>query len=313
MARHEEDRPVHPIGVAAERTGLTPDVLRVWERRYGVVDPARDDAGRRLYSDADVERLGLLAAATAAGRGISQVAALTVAELRELVRSDAAARWSADRSAAPGESAESMAAVVERALGHTYALDAPALEGELRRAATLLGLTDFLEGVVAPLFRRIGDEWHSGGLSVSQEHLASGVAGAVLSRLAGELAGSEAAPLMVVGTPAGEYHGIGALLVWALAAAAGWRVVYLGPNVPAAEIVGAAVVTEARCVALSVVFVDSTAVASELAEVRRGLPAGVDVIVGGGSAEALAGVAGLEGLKWLSDLSSLRSYLQRSV
>ena len=65
---------LHPIGVVAERTGLSLDVLRVWERRYGVVQPTRDEGGRRLYSDADIERLRLLAEATSGGRAIRQVA-----------------------------------------------------------------------------------------------------------------------------------------------------------------------------------------------------------------------------------------------
>ncbi|NIP80241.1 MAG: MerR family transcriptional regulator [Gemmatimonadetes bacterium] len=66
----------HPIGVVSERTGLTPDVLRVWERRYGVVEPSRSDGGQRLYTDADIERLRLLHLATLAGRSIGQVVEL---------------------------------------------------------------------------------------------------------------------------------------------------------------------------------------------------------------------------------------------
>ena len=66
---HLEKR--HPIQVVARRTGLTPDVLRVWEKRYEVVQPGRSGGGHRLYSDRDVERLGLLHRATSAGRRIS--------------------------------------------------------------------------------------------------------------------------------------------------------------------------------------------------------------------------------------------------
>jgi MerR family transcriptional regulator, light-induced transcriptional regulator len=302
------ERPLHPIGVVAMRTGLSSDVIRVWERRYGVVDPVRDDAGRRLYSDADVERLSLLGEATAAGRGISQLVSLTVPELRELVRSDEAARWSADRSPVRSEAGgDATGAVVERALDHARALDGPALERELRRAATLLGLTEFLEGVVVPLFRRVGEEWHGGRMSVSQEHLASGVAGSVLSRLAGELHGEGGAPLMVVATPAGEHHEIGALLVSAEAGAAGWRVAYLGPNVPAPDIAAAAADAEARCVALSVVFASDTAAAAEVAAVRDALPGGVDLIIGG---VASASMESLDGVKRMPDLATLRRYLQ---
>src|SRR5437868_1909438 len=82
----------HPIAVVAERTGLSQDVLRVWERRYGAVHPARASGGQRLYTDADVERLALLSAATRAGRSIAQVATLETSALAALVDEDIAAR-----------------------------------------------------------------------------------------------------------------------------------------------------------------------------------------------------------------------------
>src|SRR6476620_11714298 len=76
----------HPIGVVSERTGLTADVLRVWERRYGVVEPKRSAGGQRIYSDADIERLSLLHRATRGGHGISPVAPLSKARLEDIVR-----------------------------------------------------------------------------------------------------------------------------------------------------------------------------------------------------------------------------------
>jgi DNA-binding transcriptional MerR regulator len=82
----------HPIAVVAERTGLSQDVLRVWERRYAVVRPRRGSDGKRLYSDADVERLGLLHAATRAGRNVSAVARLSTDAIAALVEEDTSAR-----------------------------------------------------------------------------------------------------------------------------------------------------------------------------------------------------------------------------
>src|SRR5829696_5654503 len=91
-AETKRTTPRHPIAVVAERTGLSHDLLRVWERRYGVVAPTRGPGGQRLYSDADIERLALLHAATRAGRSISQVAGLTDEALAELLDEDLAAR-----------------------------------------------------------------------------------------------------------------------------------------------------------------------------------------------------------------------------
>src|SRR5918992_5648202 len=113
----------HPIGVVSERTGLSPDLLRVWERRYRAVEPSRAPDGQRLYSDTDVERLRLLRLATLAGRSIRQVAQLPTDELTRLVREDEAARqrsaqWEA--RSAPTSAEDD----VERALELTRAVDA---------------------------------------------------------------------------------------------------------------------------------------------------------------------------------------------
>src|SRR5918998_2487369 len=100
MTRHTEaDVARHPIGVVAERTGLSPDILRVWERRYRAVEPSRAPDGQRAYSDADVERLRLLRLATLAGRSIRQVARLATDELARLVRDDDDARQEVSRHA----------------------------------------------------------------------------------------------------------------------------------------------------------------------------------------------------------------------
>jgi MerR family transcriptional regulator, light-induced transcriptional regulator len=302
------ERAVHPIGVVSARTGLSADVIRVWERRYGVVEPARDEAGRRVYTDRDVERLRLLALATSEGRGIGQLAELSDQELASLVRSDEAARWAARAASTAGVPGDGgvESAVVEEALERTRALDGPGLEAALRRAGTLLGLSAFLERVVSPLFRRIGEEWHEGRLSVAQEHLATGVAGSLVARLAAAAGNPADAPLVVVATPSGEQHEIGALLVAGEAAAQGWRVAYLGPSVPADDIVGAAMETGARCVALSVVYGPNGRSHAEVAAVRAGLPSGVDLVVGG---EGSRGMDAAAGVRWLEDLPSLRGYL----
>src|SRR5580704_1762484 len=115
----------HPIGVAAERTGISPHVLRVWERRYRAIEPTRTDGGRRLYSDDDIERLRLMALATAAGRGISRVAKLPTKELTRLVRDDEEARrqlgtTTRARTSAITGTADDVAA----ARAHARALDA---------------------------------------------------------------------------------------------------------------------------------------------------------------------------------------------
>lgn len=307
--RHQEGQSrLHPIGVVAERTGLTLDVLRVWERRYAVVEPTRDDAGRRLYTDEDIERLRLLARATAGGRTISQVASLPTEGLRALVREDESARIAVRQ---PAAAAVETAPLVAEAFERVRALDGPGLEAALTRAGAILGMSEFLEAVLGPLFRRIGDEWHAGRLRVAHEHLATAVAAPLVSRLGRRLPAPSGAPGLVVATPAGERHEIGALMVAGTAAVEGWRVTYLGPDVPAKDLAESAAQTGARAVALSSIHSgDPDSLAREVAVLRTLLPAGVAVLVGGRGAASLDAVAGAADIVRLAELSELRAWLR---
>ncbi len=307
--------PRHPIAVVAERTGLSPDVLRVWERRYGAVAPARGAGGHRLYSDRDIERLRLLRAAVRAGRGIGLVARLDEAALARTVADDRGARAESETRDAPAPArgqgdAEAAEAVVERALALTAALDARELDGELRRAATRLGVTVFLERVAAPLLRRVGDEWHAGRLSPAQEHLAAATLHDLLVESMRSVAPARGAPRVVVATPAGERHAIGAAFAGAAAAAQGWSVIYLGADLPAGEIAAAAAATEARVVALSLLYVDDRErLLGELRTLRARLLADVPLLAGGAGAVSLAAELRACGVRVGESLGELREAL----
>jgi methanogenic corrinoid protein MtbC1 len=199
---------------------------------------------------------------------------------------------------------------VARALERTRALDAAGLEAELRRAASLSGAVRFLEEVVAPLFRAIGNGWHAGELSIAHEHLASGVVRPLLAQLRAGLPAAVAAPLLVVATPAGEPHEVGALLAAGVAAIEGWRVVYLGADVPAAELARTAAETGARAVALSSVYApDEASLTTELRAVRSALPATVALLVGGAAVSRRGDELANDGIRVLAGLGELRAYL----
>ncbi|HSJ05072.1 MAG TPA: MerR family transcriptional regulator [Longimicrobiales bacterium] len=302
---------VHPIGVVAARTGLTVDVLRVWQRRYGVVEPGRTESGQRLYSERDIERLRLLARATSAGRNIGQVSELTDDQLRELVRGDEAAA----RGPVPEDRATwvDSASLVERALVLTRGLDGAGLEALLRRVALVRGTPAFLDVVAAPLLRRVGEEWHAGRLSPAQEHLATGAVEAVLAVLRSELVSVNGAPGLVVATPAGEGHEVGALLVAAAGAAEGWRVTYLGANLPASEVASATLATSSRAAAMSVVYApDPASVISEFRALRSLLPEHVTVLAGGAGTAGMVDELEAAGVLVLRDLDALRGWLRPS-
>ncbi|HEX2716792.1 MAG TPA: cobalamin-dependent protein [Gemmatimonadaceae bacterium] len=310
MSPSESDaqRPRHPIAVVAERTGLSPDVLRVWERRYGAVHPTRTAGGERLYSDADIHRLRLLHSATSGRRRIATVAALTDAELAKLVAADTVevAARPARRDDEPSEAAK---AAVDAAMGHVRDLDAAGLDAVLRQAALRVGIFPFLETVAAPLLARIGDEWHSGTLSVAEEHLAS----AVVEHLALEMTRAGAhgdGPRLLIATPAGARHVVGAALVGAAAAAEGWDVVFLGGDVPAADIGLAAESSRADAVALSVVYAERLPdLVAELRTVRARVPRHIPLLVGGRAVNEVAAELEAEGISVGSTFADLRDLL----
>lgn len=276
----------HPIGVVAERTGLTQDVIRAWERRYGAVEPARGKGGQRLYTDADIERLDLLNRASDAGRSIGQIARLGTGVLGRMVDEDAAAREASTSSSSQSIDADEL---IDLGLAYTRSLASGALEDHLRRAASLLGVTAFVERVAAPLLRKVGDEWHAGRLTPSQEHLASSILQDILVATMRGFSQRDGALRVLVATPAGERHAIGAVLVGTAAALHGWNVLYLGADLPAAEIAAAAVAADVTMVAVSIVYVDDRRrVVGEIRSLRGRLPGTIALVVGGSGAMLLA-------------------------
>jgi DNA-binding transcriptional MerR regulator/methylmalonyl-CoA mutase cobalamin-binding subunit len=282
--------PRYPVRLVALRTGLTPHVLRAWERRYDVVSPARTEGGQRLYSDLDVERLRLLRRLTDRGHAIGRIASLPIAELARLDQEPGAAeKGSASSDGAGGRADEakhtragSVGESIAAALQATRRLDAPELHAVLERAAVTLGVPVFIDEVVAPVLVQVGHGWAEGSVSVAQEHMATAVFRRLLGWLLRVYEVRGAAPRLVVATPPRQVHELGALMVAASAAAEGWRVTYLGPDLPVADLVSAVAQSGARAVAVSAVYVPEGAdLLAALSEMRAGLPERVPVIVGG--------------------------------
>ncbi len=314
----------HPMRVVTRRTGLSADLLRAWERRYEVVAPARSASGRRLYSDADIERLRLLYRATLAGRSIGQVADLPTDALAALVRRDGSADAEAGRGS-PGSPAPdggvppSASDFLDDAFRAVARLDATAVDAVLRRAVIALPVAALLDTVIVPLLERVGTGWREGTLRPVHEHLAGAVLRRVLERIVESASSPFATANLVVATPTGQVHEFGALLVAAAAAAEGWRVTYLGADLPAEDIAEAAIRTRARGVALSVVYpTGDPAIGDEMRRLRQALPEDVTVLVGGAAATTYAsslheiGAVPLDSLRGLrATLASLRRCRRR--
>jgi methanogenic corrinoid protein MtbC1 len=221
-----------------------------------VVSPARTEGGQRLYSDLDVERLRLLRRLTDEGHAIGRIASLPVEELARLAAESGATDGVAPSTEEGGQAdeveetrARSVGETLVAVLRATRRLDAVELQAVLEQAAVTLGVPAFIDEVVAPALVRIGHGWADGSVSIAQEHMASTVFRRVLGWLLQlyEVRGS--APRLVVATLPSQLHEFGALMVATSAAAEGWAVTYLGPDLPVADLVGAAAQTDARAVA----------------------------------------------------------------
>jgi DNA-binding transcriptional MerR regulator/methylmalonyl-CoA mutase cobalamin-binding subunit len=295
------------IKAAARRTGLSAHVIRIWEKRYGAVAPERTDTNRRLYSEEQIERLMLLRDLRQAGHGLGEVARLPTSALRKLAGGTPGAHGRSERATAetpvPSPYLAECLAAVQR-------LDARQLEASLKRAGTALGAQGLLQRVVAPLAQAIGDLWREGHITAAHEHFASAVIRVILGRAAQSFAGPGNAPVLVVVTPAGQLHELGALLVGATAANLGWRVNYLGASLPAAEIAGAAKQNRARAVAVSLVYPeDDVGLENELTQLRELLPPDVKLLAGGRAMPAYHAVLKRIGATETKDLASLGAIL----
>ncbi|TFG39341.1 MAG: cobalamin B12-binding domain-containing protein [Candidatus Aminicenantes bacterium] len=305
--------PRHPVRVVSERTGLSPHVLRVWERRYQAVAPARSEGSQRLYSDADVERLTLLHRASAGGRNVSQLVPLTNAQLRELISDDDAAR-TRRVSPASAELPEAQLAVTE-AMAAVEALDGDRLNGILKRALLRHGIAVGAEQVIVPLLTLIGERWHAGELPPSHEHLATAIIQHTLTDVVHDsAAGPLTRPRILVATPAGQRHELGAMLVAATAAPLGWNVLYLGQDLPVRDIARAAELGMARVVALSLVYpANDERLAAELKWLTTVLAPQVTLVFGGAAAEGYAEDIPAGKVMVLNSLTGMRELLVREA
>jgi DNA-binding transcriptional MerR regulator len=204
------------IGELSKRAGVTPELLRAWERRYGLLRPARSAGGLRLYSPADVERVALMQQHLAEGMAAAEAAALAV---RDRVDEEAA------------RTALRPAAIRDELATALDAFDEPRAQAILDRLLALATVETLLAEVVVPYLQELGERWKRGEASVAQEHFASGVLRGRLLGLARGW-GLGLGPVAVLACLPGEQHDLGLIAFGLALRSQGWRIVYLGPDSP---------------------------------------------------------------------------------
>lgn len=297
-----------PIQIASQRSGLSPHVIRMWERRYGALVPSRTGSNRRLYSEEEIDRLKLLRKLTENGHRISQIATLGRDQLLHLERQDhehseAAFQVDAGRLDSPAD-------YVSACHSAATEFESERLRRLLQRARLQFGQRATLRLVVTPLIYELGHGWQEGAVRTGQEHLATAV---IREFLMTPVPGSQTAthaPEIVITTPSGEVHELGALLATASARDLGWRTTYLGPNLPAEEIAACARARKATAVALSLVYPEGAPdVAGQLRELRRLLPQSISLIVGGRAVDTYRTTLADLTIHWISDLGEFDALL----
>jgi methanogenic corrinoid protein MtbC1 len=189
-------------------------------------------------------------------------------------------------------------------------LDAERLLSVLEKASVSMSRPALIEEVIAPFLERIGERWRAGSLRVASEHLASATLRTFLGNMNGTYPVTSDAPRLIVTTPAGQVHELGALMAGAAAAAEGWQVAYLGPSLPAEDIAAAAEANGSRAVALSIVLAGDPQVEIELEKLGHLLPDRVAVLVGGRAAAYYGAAIQRIHAVSLTDLMSFRTELE---
>jgi DNA-binding transcriptional MerR regulator/methylmalonyl-CoA mutase cobalamin-binding subunit len=280
-----------PIQLASKLSGLSQHVIRIWERRYSALSPTRTGTNRRMYCDEAVKRLKLLKILTENGHRIGGVARLGTAELEDLAKGVQAIPADPKMPVPVDDlvkqtQLEEPEKYIDAAIAASKRYDCEGLRRVLLQARLHLGQRGMLHQVICPLLIQIGNSWRSGQLRASHEHIATAVIREILLTPVPGCQIPVHAPELVVATPSGEPHELGALIVAASARELGWYVTYLGPSLAVEEIAACAIARHATAVALSVVFPDKCPLILEkLGRMRELLPPTMRLIVGGRAAE----------------------------
>jgi methanogenic corrinoid protein MtbC1 len=286
----------YPIRVVARLTGIPIDTLRAWERRYGAVEPGRDDRGR-LYAEPDVQKLKLLRRLVERGHAIGRIANMGEVELSQLLE---AGLEPADRDGkADAIDLRAMLEAIDR-------YDLGAADRALGKLAAVLSARELVHQVVLPLMREVGEAWHRGQFTVGQEHIATAAARNLLGSLIRVQSPRDGRAGLVFATPPGERHELGIMAAAMLAAVAGLGVVYLGADLPLEDVVEAARRTGARAVILGMTVSRDGIAPEEIARaVAQALPRGVEVYAGGQATDGRSEAFRSAGVVTLRDFDAL--------
>jgi len=274
---------------AVERdTGLSKDVLRVWERRYGFPNPDRDQHGERLYPLDQVDRLRLIKRLMDQGFRPGKLISQSVEELASL----APRRPRVQENASPetcGDLSELLALIKQ----HDSNGYLQAMQQRLARH----GLQSFVQDTIAPMTKTIGEAWEDGKIEVFEEHLFTELTKRLLRQIISNLPPTSSGPRILLTSVPNEQHILGLLMAEALFTLEGAECIPLGTEMPVLEIARAAEAHQVDVVALSFsIAFPQRQIPGLLQQLRQSTPAAIEIWVGGGGISKLPETEGIRPL-----------------
>ena len=302
-------KPRHLIQVVNRRTGLSSDVIRVWEKRYQAVVSQRNETNRRLYSDKDIDKLTLLKRAIAAGRRIGDIASLSYDDLFELVMGD-------ESNLSVGYKRPSTGTVMElfdESISCIKEMNSWKLDNVLSNAVAILNTNDFLIEFIKPLSNYINDECSRGSIRYAQEKMAKLSIRTCLNNLYLRLRSSkEDCPRLVVASLLSEHESLDTIMHLIVAQNVGWDITYIGNGVPHDEITYAATNVRAQLVVLAINNPrDIARKIYEIQHIRENADRKEDIILIGSQCNEYKQLTNQLNINITNDLTSFRLTLER--
>jgi MerR family transcriptional regulator, light-induced transcriptional regulator len=221
------------IGELARRTGASPELLRAWERRYGLLRPTRSQGGFRLYTAADEERIRRMKEYLA--RGVAAAEAARLAADAETPRSGTDTTMPAIPAPETTDAPPPLQAAARELAGALDRFDEEQAHAVLDRLLAAYRIETVLRDLLVPYLHNLGERWAGGEVSVAQEHFASNLLRGRLLGLARGW-GQGRGPTAVLACLPGEQHDLGLIAFGITLYRRGWRIIYLGPDTPIATI-----------------------------------------------------------------------------
>ena len=206
------------IGELSRRTGVAPELLRAWERRYGLLRPTRSSGGFRLYSEADEQRITSMRENLRRGLAAAEAARLALDS-------------PADSEAAASNGQPALETGARRLRGSLDEFDEHGAQRAVDDLLAEFTVETVLDEVILPYLRELGDRWAAGDATVAQEHFASNLIRGRLLGLARGWDGSEGRRALLACAP-GELHDLGLIAFGLVLFRRGWRITFLGPDTP---------------------------------------------------------------------------------